>query len=60
MTLIATSVFPEFRGQGAATALVRRVLDALRDEGLSVRVECPIVKTFVDGNPEYASLVARG
>ncbi|ANF32593.1 hypothetical protein A0130_13770 [Leifsonia xyli] len=59
VTLIATSVFPEFRGQGVATALVRRVLDALRDEGLSVRVECPIVKTFVDGHPEYASLVVR-
>ena len=60
VTLIATSVYPEFRGQGVATALVQRVLDMLRDEGLSVRVECPIVKTFVEGHPEYASVVARG
>ncbi|WP_285114166.1 GNAT family N-acetyltransferase [Leifsonia sp. fls2-241-R2A-40a] len=59
ITLIATSVFPEFRGQGVATALIRRVLDTIRSEGLLVKVQCPIVKTFIDAHDEYATLLDR-
>ncbi|MGO4595035.1 GNAT family N-acetyltransferase [Leifsonia sp. 2TAF2] len=59
VTLIATSVYPEFRGQGVATELIRRVLDAIRSEGLQVKVQCPIVKTFIEQHDEYDSLVAR-
>ena len=58
VTLIATSVFPEFRGQGVATELIRRVLDTIRDEGLLLKVQCPIVKTFIERHDEYAGLVA--
>jgi uncharacterized protein len=59
ITLISTSVYPEFRGQGVATELIRRVLDAIREEGLRVRIHCPIVRAFVGEHEEYASLVAR-
>jgi predicted GNAT family acetyltransferase len=59
VTLIDTSVYPEFRGQGVATELIRRVLDELRSEGLKARIECPIVKTFIDRHTEYEALVAR-
>jgi len=58
VTLVHTSVFPEFQGQGVATALVRQVLDSLRSDGLKVGVECPVVKTFVETHPEYEELVA--
>jgi len=59
VTLIATSVFPEFRGQGVATELIRKTLDDIRSHGLTVRVQCPIVAAFLDGHREYDSLVEK-
>jgi predicted GNAT family acetyltransferase len=55
--LWATSVFPEFRGQGIARELIRRVLDDVRAQGKTVTIMCPIVRTFVENNPEYADLI---
>ena len=60
VTLIDTSVYPEFRGQGVATELIRRVLDQLRSEGLKARIQCPTVQAFIDRHAEYESLVERG
>ena len=57
LVLLATSVFPEFRQQGIATELIRRVLDDVRAQGRTVTIMCPVVRTFVDRNPEYADLV---
>ncbi|WP_431220043.1 GNAT family N-acetyltransferase [Leifsonia xyli] len=59
VTLIATSVYPEFRGQGVATALIRRVLDRIRADGLRVKVQCPIVTTFIREHGEYGDLLDR-
>lgn len=52
--LLATSILPEFRGQGLAAALTRRVLDMLHAEGKSVTVRCPVFRSFVQHHPEYA------
>ena len=57
LVLLATSVFPEFREQGIATELIRRALDDVRAQGRTVTVTCPIVRTFIERNPEYADLV---
>ena len=57
LVLLATSVFPEFRKQGVATELIRRVLDDVRAQGKTVTIMCPIVRSFVERNPEYADLV---
>jgi predicted GNAT family acetyltransferase len=57
LVLLATSVFPEFRKQGIATELIRRVLDDVRTQGKTVTVMCPIVRTFIEHNPEYADLI---
>lgn len=57
LVLRATSVLPEFRKQGIATALIRRVLDDVRAQGKTVTIMCPIVHTFIDHNPEYADLI---
>jgi predicted GNAT family acetyltransferase len=59
LVLLATSVFPEFRGQGIATELIRRVLDDVRAQGMTVTILCPIVRAFIDRNPGYADLVDR-
>jgi predicted GNAT family acetyltransferase len=57
LVLLATSVFPEFRGRGIATALIRRVLDDARAKGKTVTIRCPIVHEFIQRTPEYADLV---
>src|SRR3954452_1396325 len=57
LVLLATSVFPEFRKQGIATELTRRVLDDVRAQGKTVTVMCPVVRTFIEHNPEYADLI---
>ncbi|HEV7186086.1 MAG TPA: GNAT family N-acetyltransferase [Leifsonia sp.] len=55
--LVAAAVFPEFRGQGVATELIRRVLDDVRTRGNTVTILCPIVWAFIDRNPEYSDLI---
>jgi predicted GNAT family acetyltransferase len=50
-------VFPEFRGQGIATDLIRTVLDDVRAQGRTVTNYCPVVAAFIDDHPEYADLV---
>jgi predicted GNAT family acetyltransferase len=57
LVLLATSVFPEFRKQGIATELISRVLDDVRAQGKTVTIMCPIVRTFIEHNPEYADLI---
>ena len=57
LVLLAASVYPEFRKQGVATELIRRVLDDVRAQGKTVTILCPIVRTFIEHNPEYADLI---
>jgi predicted GNAT family acetyltransferase len=57
LVLQPTSVFPQFRKQGVATELIRRVLDDVRAQGKTVTIMCPIVRTFVERHPEYGDLV---
>ena len=60
LVLRATSVFPEFRKQGIATELIRRVLDDIRAQGKTVTIMCPIVRTFIVNNPGYTDLIDPG
>ncbi|MGO4248456.1 GNAT family N-acetyltransferase [Paenarthrobacter sp. RAF54_2] len=57
LVLLATSVFPKFRKQGIATELIRRVFDDVRAQGKTVTIMCPIVRTFIERNPQYADLI---
>ncbi|MBQ0902084.1 GNAT family N-acetyltransferase [Micromonospora sp. U21] len=57
LVLLGTSVFPEFRKQGIATELIRRVLDDVRVQGKTVTIMCQIVRSFIEHNPEYADLI---
>ncbi|MEV4175421.1 GNAT family N-acetyltransferase [Nonomuraea sp. NPDC049709] len=57
LVLLATSVFPEYRKQGIATELIRRVLDDVRAQGKTVTIMCPVVRAFIEHNPEYTDLV---
>lgn len=57
VTLLATSVFPRFRGQGIAAALLTKVLDGIREHGDTITVTCPFTAQFLDSHPDYADLL---
>jgi predicted GNAT family acetyltransferase len=57
IVLLAASVYPEFRHQGVATEMIRRVLDDVRAQGKTTTIICPIVRTFIDNHPQYEDLV---
>lgn len=57
IVLMATSVFPEFRGKGVAARLIGGVLDELRMQGKTATVTCPFGAAFVNAHPEYADVL---
>lgn len=57
VVLLATSVFPEFRGKGVAARLIGGVLDELRMQGKTATVTCPFGAAFVNAHPEYADVL---
>jgi predicted GNAT family acetyltransferase len=59
VVLVAVSILPQFRNQGAATELIRHVLDDVRAQGRTATVLCPIVRTFIDKHAEYQDVVDR-
>ena len=57
VTLLATSVLPEFRGKGLAARLTGAVLDDLRMQGKTATITCPFAAAFVNAHPEYAEVL---
>ena len=57
VTLLATSVFPEFRGKGIGGEFLGGVLDMLRAERRTVTLTCSFATAFVHSHPEYADVV---
>lgn len=57
VTLLATSVFPEYRGKGVAGRLLAGVLDKIRTQNETVTVSCPFATAFVNAHPEYSDIV---
>lgn len=55
--LKSTTVYPDYRGQGVASEMIRRLLVELRKQGVTATIECPIVRTFIDQHPEFADVV---
>lgn len=59
IVLLGVSVFPEFRGRGVSTELIRGVLDDVRAQGKKITNYCPVVNTFIEQNPVYGDLIDR-
>ena len=57
VTILATAVFPKFRGKGIAGNLLGGVLDLLRAEGRTATLTCPVATAFVHSHPQYADVV---
>jgi predicted GNAT family acetyltransferase len=58
ITLLATTVAPEFRGRGLATDLISDVLEDIRGRGEKLTVFCPMVAAFLTDNRQYSSLLS--
>ncbi|GAA2056792.1 GNAT family N-acetyltransferase [Leifsonia soli] len=57
VVLLKTTVDPKYRGKGVATEFIGRVLDELRHQNELIAVYCPLVRSFIDEHPQYASLL---
>ena len=57
VALLATSVFPAFRGRGIPAKLLIGVLEKLLAHGVTVTVSCPFAAEFVGTRPEYADVL---
>lgn len=51
-----TEVDPAFGGRGLGSALVRGLLEDVRERGLRVRPLCSFVAAYLDKHPEHADL----
>jgi len=56
LSLLTTTVVPEFRGRGIAAELVADALDDIRSRGERITVFCPVVSAYLTQHPEYADL----
>ncbi|WP_431220162.1 GNAT family N-acetyltransferase [Leifsonia xyli] len=57
VVLLKTTVDPKYRGKGVATEFIGRVLDELRHQNEPIAVYCPLVRSFINEHPQYASLL---
>lgn len=55
-----TEVPPEFEGKGIGGALVKAVLDEVRDQDFVVVPLCPFVRSYIRKHPEYLDIVGFG
>lgn len=60
ITFLHTEVAPKFEGKGVGSAIARYALDEVRAGGRSVIPQCPFIKAWIDGHPDYQSLVKQG
>ena len=61
LDLLHTEVNSRARGRGIGEALVKQVLDEVRERGDRVLASCPFVAAFVRDHGEYEDLLsARG
>lgn len=57
IVIMHTEVPKELNGRGIGSALVRRLLDIVRAQGLTVKPLCPFVAAYIAKHPEYADLL---
>lgn len=59
MMLVHTEVPPQLEGRGLASMLVRAAFEHAKKNGMDVLPVCSYVRTWVQRNPEFSSLVAQ-
>jgi predicted GNAT family acetyltransferase len=56
IALLHTQVDRSTKGQGIGSRLVAEALEDIRARGLSTRVVCPFVRSFLRRHPEYSDV----
>ncbi len=59
MVIMHTVVPAEYRKQGIGAAIMKYVLDYLREQHLKTVIYCPFAEKYVKEHPEYNDLVVR-
>jgi len=59
IALIHTEAPPELAGSGAASAVVEKTLEYIKESGKTVSPYCPYVFAFIKKNPEWKELVSQ-
>lgn len=57
--LAHTGVPPELAGKGAATTLIKLVLQDIKDRGMHVAPVCSFVSAYIERHPEWSSLISK-
>ncbi|MBC7890972.1 MAG: N-acetyltransferase [Sphingobacteriaceae bacterium] len=57
LALTHTEVDPALEGHGVGSAMVKGVLDYLRENNLRLVPLCPFVRTYLQRHPDYQDLV---
>jgi uncharacterized protein len=55
--LTHTVIAENYQGRGLSQVLLRGTLNDLRERQATVTIYCPVVGRFIEGNPEYRSLI---
>ncbi|MEM1336986.1 MAG: GNAT family N-acetyltransferase [Bacteroidota bacterium] len=58
--LTHTEVPKELAGKGIGTALVKQVLEDIKEKGLTLVPLCPFVALYLKRHPEWKTLVLKG
>ncbi|MDR0482428.1 MAG: N-acetyltransferase [Cellulomonadaceae bacterium] len=59
VTIYTTRTEPDYRGQGVASTLTRKVLDDCREAGVEVDAACWYAAEFVQRHPMYARMMVN-
>jgi predicted GNAT family acetyltransferase len=60
ITILHTEVDDAYEGQGVGSAMVRQMLELIRDDGeLKVTVLCPFVNAWLRRHPDYRDVTRR-
>ena len=57
--ILHTEVPKEFEGKGIASAMVKKVLNLIKEKDMKLVSLCPFVSGYIKRHPEYKSLVAN-
>jgi len=59
VALVHTEAAPELKGTGAASALIEKTLQFIKDHQQTVLPYCSFVLAFINKNPEWKPLVDK-
>lgn len=59
INLITTYVPPQLRGKGLASKLAKQALEYAKQNNLKIIPQCSFIRTYLERNKEYQSLVNK-